>query len=235
MLQKLLGFDNYLFLFSVITIGRLKNNRHEQEFLYFLNHINSEGLILDIGANIGITVVPLAQKYPQQQVYAFEPVPANLSALKRIIRFFRLTNVRLFEVALGNCAGELHMVMPVVSKVKMQGLSHVTDNPAEEAGLLFNVPVKVLDQMEELQDKKIAAIKIDVENFEFEVLSGGADLLRKNKPFIYCELWNNEKKQKTIDLLEELGYKTMFFQGKSLVPYTDQSDVLNYFFKHSAN
>lgn len=230
MLQKLLGFDNYLFLFSLFTIRQLKNNRHEREFLYFLKNIRSGGIVLDIGANIGITAVPLAQEHKSREIYAFEPVPQNLAALKRVIKYHRLTNIRVFEFALGKCPGELTMVMPVIDNVRMQGLSHVTETPQTESGLVYTVPVRVLDELDELKGKKVAAIKIDVENFEFEVLSGAVRLLSENRPLIYCELWDNEKRGQTIALLEGLGYRTMFAQADTLLPYSGQPGVLNYFF-----
>ncbi len=62
LLQKLLGFKNYLFVFGVFTVRRLHNNHHEQEFLYFLNKVPQDGVVLDIGANIGVMTTALAQK-----------------------------------------------------------------------------------------------------------------------------------------------------------------------------
>ena len=36
-LQKVLGFKNYLFIFSLYIIYTLKNNRKEGDFLHFLS------------------------------------------------------------------------------------------------------------------------------------------------------------------------------------------------------
>lgn len=228
-LQGVLGFDNFLFLFSIITIKRLYMNKHEAEFVYFLGLLPDDGLLLDIGANIGIMTVPLATKAVNGQVYAFEPMPQNIKALKRIIKHYKLQNVTLFETALGNEPGELKMIMPVVDNVKMQGLSHVA-NDDNEPGEHFTVPVKVLDDIPELQNAKtIGGIKIDVENFEFEVLSGAKNLLLKHKPMIYCELWDNEKRKLTLNYLtKEIGYTVKIYDGEKLVPYTNQ-DVMNFF------
>lgn len=230
-LQKLLGFDNYLFVFSIFTIRRMSRNHHEEEFVHFMEMIPDKGAILDIGANIGIMTVSLARKFPHATVLSFEPMPQNLKALKRIIRYFRLKNVQLFESALGEENGELTMVMPVLDKVKMQGLSHVVEgdnNDPLNQGLTFRVPVKKLDEIKELAAlPAIHAIKIDVENFEYPVLKGGRELLLKHKPVIYCELWKNERRDLTLDYLRGLGYKVKVYDGKGMVDYTNQ-DVTNF-------
>lgn len=64
-LQRIFGYDNYLFYFSIYTIGRLRNNRHEREFVHFMDMIPNEGVVLDIGANIGVMTVSLAKKTQQ--------------------------------------------------------------------------------------------------------------------------------------------------------------------------
>jgi len=230
-LQKLLGFDNYLFIFSIFTIRRMSRNHHEEEFVHFMEMIPDKGAILDIGANIGIMTVTLARRFPHAGVYSFEPMPQNLKALKRIIRYFKLKNVKLFEMALGEENGELTMVMPVLDKVKMQGLSHVVESDSNDPmnrGLTFRVPVKRLDEIKELMDlPAIHAIKIDVENFEYPVLKGGKGLLLKHKPVIYCELWKNERRDLTLDYLKGLGYKVKVYDGKGMVDFTNQ-EVTNF-------
>ncbi len=230
-LQKLLGFDNYLFVFSIFTIRKMRRNHHEEEFAHFMELIPDKGAILDIGANIGIMTVTLAEKFRNAQVYSFEPMPQNLKALKRIINYFKLKNVTVFEMALGEENGELTMVMPVLDKVKMQGLSHVVegdDNDPMNKGLTFKVPVKRLDEIKELMElPAIHAIKIDVENFEYPVLKGAKALLVKHKPVIYCELWKNDRRDLTLNYLRGLGYQVKAYDGKQMVDFTNQ-EVTNF-------
>ena len=54
-LQQLFGYELYLFTFAIFKIKTLKNDSKEKDFFYFLNLIpTSNGVILDIGANLGI-------------------------------------------------------------------------------------------------------------------------------------------------------------------------------------
>lgn len=205
----------------------LKYDKYERGFLQFLDLIPPGTTLLDIGANIGITTVPMAKKFPLLTLHSFEPVPPNINALKRIIKHYKLKNVVLHEIGLADAPGELKMVIPVVNGVKMQGLCHVfneaTDDPNE--GEIISVPVKRLDDLAELQVvQKIAGIKIDVENFEYYVLKGAQQLLTKHKPVIYCELWANEMRQVVMDYLKEIGYTAKVYENNKLVDFKNQEE-----------
>ncbi len=236
-MQRILGFDRYLFLFSRYTIRRMEQNKHEAEFIHFLGLLPDEGTLLDIGANIGVTSVHMARKKPHAQVLAFEPMPENAKALYRVVQHFGLKNVRLFNQALGATAGTLKLIMPIQGKARMQGLSRVynEETDTQDSGQIYLVPVSRLDDMPEMQAiNKINGIKIDVENFEYEVFQGGTALLRKHMPLIYCELWENEKRQMVMSLMKDLGYTVKIYDGHTLVDYTGQR-VFNFFFVPAAH
>jgi len=230
-LQKLLGFNNYLFIFSVFKIYTLKSDKAEKAFFHFIKQAaGKEGIVLDIGANIGITAVLLSKKFPDRPIYAFEPVPENIKALKRVLRFFKATNVTVLEIALGNEPGELEMILPVVDNVKKQGLSHIKHDSITEfnEGHTFKVPVKTLDSLPELnQALQIAAIKIDVENFEYFVFEGGKELLQRHKPIVFCELWDNENRYKCFNFLQSLGYTAYTLEGGKMVPLPENQQTEN--------
>ena len=143
-LQRTLGFGNYLFAFSIYKSLTIKSDSKEGDFRYLLQLISSSDNVLDIGANIGIMTTNLAKKVKLGKVFSFEPIPDNINTLKKIIRFFNLANVQLFEIALGNENKEIEMVLPVVSSVKMQGLAHVVDDSLTvfNDGIKFKVEQK---------------------------------------------------------------------------------------------
>lgn len=222
-LHKLLGFKNYLFIFSLYKILTLRKDKNEKDFFAFLHLLPANTAVLDIGANIGIMTVHLARTIKGVTVYSFEPMPNNIGAFKRIIKYFKLDNVKLFEIALGNSEGEVEMVMPVISNVRMQGLSHVVHDsiPDNNEGERIKVPLKMLDNMIELTNspKRISGIKIDVENFEFFVLDGAKQLIAKNRPVVYAELWENENREKCFELFKSLNYKTIVVVDKKAVEF----------------
>jgi FkbM family methyltransferase len=232
LLQKFLGFENYLYVFSIFSILRLRLHLKDKEFIHFLRMIPEDGNILDIGSNIGITAVPLAKKVSKGKIFCFEPIPLNVKTLKRIQKRYKISNFEIFETALGDRNSESTMVMPVFYNVKFQGFSHIVERQSDsKKGDLFRVPVQRLDDIPALQKlTKIDAIKIDVENFEWYVLKGAALLLERHKPIIYCELWDDEKRTLTMNYLkDQFGYRVRVFDNNQLVEFTNQP-VSNFFF-----
>lgn len=228
--QKLLGFDNYLFIFSLFNITRMQAGGYEKAFCHFADMIPGDGAILDIGANIGIMTVTLAKKHPESVIYAFEPITPNRKALERVTRFYRLKNVNIFAQALGDENGEIAMIMPRVGGSKMQGLSHVIESAEQEEGEIFTIPMQRMDDIPELAAiPKISAIKIDVENFEYFVLKGGEALLRKHHPLVFCELWNNERRALCFAMMNRLGYSVKLFDGGKLADFKGEN-ALNFVF-----
>lgn len=233
-LQRLLGFDNYLFVFALFIISTLRWNRNERDFIHFVRLIPDGHTVLDIGANIGIMSVWLARKLPHSRILAFEPMPQNIRALRRVLGFFKLRNVEIIEKALGNEEGTAQMIMPRVDRVPMQGLSHVVHASITEfnEGEKINVPMVRLDDCRQLERAgKIAAIKLDVENFEHFVLQGARETISKHRPLIYAELWENENRKLCFDLLGQMGYHIRVVEKGKLAAFRPEIHrTQNFFF-----
>ena len=230
LLQRTLGMPRYLFLFSLFHIWRINVGISEKALRTFMGAIKEKGIILDIGANVGAMSVVLAKKFPESIIYAFEPMTANMEALERTFRFYDLKNAGLFPYALGNQNGEVTMVMPLVKNAYRQGFSHILQNGEQEEGEISKVAIHKLDDVLKLsRHQKVVAIKIDVENFEWEVLQGAQHIIRTYKPIILCELWNDEKRNSCFHFMQDLHYRVHVLEGEVLVPYTEQS-ALDFFF-----
>jgi hypothetical protein len=107
----------------------------------------------------------------------------------------------------------------------------VEKETSKTKGELFQVRVQRLDDIPSIQAiPKISALKIDVENYEYQVLKGAEEILKRHRPLIYCELWDDQKRIQTINYLtNSLGYRVMVFQHRQLVDFTGQS-ATNFFF-----
>jgi FkbM family methyltransferase len=234
-LQKILGLKTYLYVFARFIIVKLRWDKNEKDFFHFMKLIPEGGIILDLGANIGVTSYHLAKNFPLSTIFSFEPLTLNMNTLKRIKKKFKLENIKEFQVAVGEKPGTLEMVMPVINNVPMHGLSHVIheENTENNDGFKYNVPVICLDDFDELKQlkKPVTAMKIDVENFEYFVLKGGEKLIAKDRPVIYCELWENDNRKNCIELLANLGYSALVLQKKELIPIENATvEKHNFFF-----
>jgi FkbM family methyltransferase len=231
-LQRVLGFDRYLRWFSRVKIRTLRWDRNERDVLHFISQLPPDGVVLDIGANIGIMTVLMARRVSRGRVHAFEPIPDNFRTLQRNVEHFGLSNVTLHQLALGEEQGELEMVMPEEQHVRMQGLSHVVGAPGsgDPDGRRYRVPQVRLDDLDVLADTPIAGIKIDVENFEQYVLRGGRQLLERWHPPIYAELGPNENRTRCLELVGSLGYTPGVLEGGRVVTYEPERHGQHNFF-----
>ena len=222
-----MGFRTYLYVFAIFKIKTLRSDSKEKDFFHFLSLLeDGKGAVLDVGANIGIMTVHLANKLPNSTVHAFEPIPDNLSVLKRIIAKFNLKKIKIHEVAVGETSGNVQMILPHQGKTKMQGLSHVKHESITEwnEGEEFSVPLNTLENL--LNGEPIQGIKIDIENFEYYALKGGKRILESNHPIIYAELWDNENRSNCIDLLTSMNYQPHVIVNNQLTVF-DQTQHKN--------
>ena len=167
LLQRMLGFRTYLYVFALFKIRTLKADSKEKDFFHFLSLLeDGKGAVLDVGANIGIMTVHLSRKVPNSTIHAFEPIPENLSVLRKVTDKFRVSRLKIYETAVGDHEGEVKMILPRNGKTRMQGLSHVKHESITEwnEGDEYAVPLNTLDNL--LNGEPIQGIKIDVENFE---------------------------------------------------------------------
>jgi len=229
-LQKLLGLKTYLFLFSHFMIRKLLWDKREGAFLVFLQLIKDAENVLDIGANIGVMTYHFSNKLPNSTIHSFEPNPVNFDILSRIKRKFGLTNVVLYNHALGNQNGEIQLIMPRSGGVFFHGLSHVVKGVNAEKGITNNVEIKRLDDIDFFLINPVSAIKIDVEDYEYEVLLGAEKVIDKNRPLIYCELWPGENRQKSFEFMLKNNYSAYVWHRNELVLFDQRSHHQNFFF-----
>lgn len=215
-----MGLNTYLYVFALYKIRTLRSDKKENDFFTFLSLLkDGKGDVLDIGANLGIMTVHLANKLPNTTIHAFEPMPTNISVLRRIITKFKLKKAKIHEIALGDESGTAKMVLPVNGHTVMQGLSHIKHETITEWNEGEEVDVK-LDKLDNvLNGQPVQAIKIDIENFEYFALKGANRILTSNKPIIYAELWNNENRSKCFDYLKSFNYAIYVGENNTIVPF----------------
>ena len=128
--------------------------------------------VLEIGANIGTTTIPLVHEFGAAHVHAFEPSPVNYRLLRQNVLANGLeASVTTYEMAVSDRDGKL----PFVSTPRNGGSSHV----AAESEATHFVPALRVDALLErgtITASRLGLVWIDVEGHEAAVLAG-ADLL----------------------------------------------------------
>jgi FkbM family methyltransferase len=142
----------------------------------------------DVGANIGIYVMQIARWVgPGGRIVAFEPNPRTFEVLARHVRMNDMADrVTLVPLAAGRAAGAARLFDDQAGS----GLSRLgRPNPA------IGGPVAATDVQVTTIDAYCARtgllpdwLLIDVEGYEFDVLAGAADTIRRCRPGVVVEL-----------------------------------------------
>ena len=150
--------------------------------------LSSAKMIVDVGANHGDFSKAASTCFPEAEVLLVEPVPKMQRCLEQIIRI-RRNKWRLLPCALGAEHGSLPLFVDEGRDdiASLVGFSeeYLKVNPrAQPAGKMI-CEVKTLDAVAaELAMDHIDLLKIDVEGFEFEVLKGAGQILKKTDAVI---------------------------------------------------
>lgn len=228
-----MGYQLFLFIFARRKIKTLRRDVKEAGFFAFMNAIEKEGDLLDIGANIGIMSVHLSRQFSDRHILAIEPMPSNLTVLMRVIKHYQVRNVEVVATAVGDQDGEeVEMILPLNGKVKMQGLAHVVHEsiPGWNKGERFSISSDTIDTI--VGDRKIAGIKMDIENYEYFALVGAKKVLNRDKPVLYLELWDNENRTNCINLLKNMDYGVYVNTAEGLEEYDSRKhQTQNFIFK----
>lgn len=178
-------------------------------------------LVLDIGANLGSYVLPMAKRFPDFSFVCFEPQPSIYHQLCGNLFLNGVENVSALNVALGRSLSTLALSLPNyaadhnVGAFTINADTHAKLRGDTNKGREAKISLKPLDH---LSYEHIALIKIDVEGAELDVLYGGlGTLVRNDFPPIIYEAWDFDwykpQKEAIETFLKELGYSLLNFDG----------------------
>lgn len=168
------------------------------------------GVALDIGANIGLQSIRMAQCAGDTgRVIAFEPLIFLQRKFERNMALNRLNNVQLLPYALSD--EHRTTVMNIAPGEWNQGAFNISGKkPGSETQVM---EIRTGDELPEISGlRRLDLVKIDVEGYEFQVIRGLARTLEKFRPRILFEYdtkyWQNSGQQleDCYNLLRELGY-----------------------------
>jgi FkbM family methyltransferase len=178
---------------------------------------SNDGAILDIGAHWGYSAVALRESGTDCEILSFEPLAFNWPSLEELKSLD--PDYDFVMCALTDVAGELHLYSPAVNGRIFSGLNSAdgvsfTESQAEHiVGRLdemvpdaqhfvvqllettvgaYRLDDMVLADFTHVKLNKIAAVKIDVEGHEINVLRGATRVFDRDRPFVMIEAGNRD-------------------------------------------
>lgn len=213
---KILGSDtlyvdksSFLFMYEEIF---------EKEIYHFESE-NNKPLIIDCGANIGLSILYFKKLYPNCQVVAFEPDKKIFQVLEKNVG--RIENVRLINSAVAGKEGSYEFFSEGADGGRIADSSDTK-----------NVVITAVTLSPFLKEN-VDLLKIDIEGAEYEVLKEIAPILSGVKR-IFLEYHSFADKKQTLgeilDILVDAGFRYYLESGgvRSSHPFTKRETHLNF-------
>ena len=178
---------------------------------WFAENAKPDWVFLDIGANIGYYSILFSRLAPEGKIYAFEPTN-TFDMLKENLEYNKARNVIPYKMAVGNLTG-----------IRTDKFYRIWDDKVDKAESL-ECPFTTIDSfVEENNITRIDAIKIDVDSYDYEVLQGAVNTLKRFNPFVMVEIADKTLSKRGFStgevyewLYNEAGYRTTcIFDGEN--------------------
>lgn len=161
--------------------------------------LSAHDVVLEIGANIGYYVLLSAQRC--KKVYAVEPHPENMRALKDNLALNSYNNVEVYQLGFGDIQETANMyVSRRANRHSFRRTNHITKEQIE-------VQMDTVDNF--LKDKTPPTfVRMDVEGHEVNILRGMPRTLRTvNRLFLelHADILDLEETREVIDTLADSG------------------------------
>ncbi|MEN8253694.1 MAG: FkbM family methyltransferase [Patescibacteria group bacterium] len=172
---------------------------------------NSNLIILDIGAHIGLSTLYFKWLYPNAKIIAIEPNPENFAILEQNIFENNLEDIETYNLALDTKEGKAQLY--VDKDDEWQSNSSLLENSwtGEEKTKAIVVKTQTLSYFIDLifeQSNSLAILKMDIEGLESEILfSAGEKLKVFNELLIEFHPTGKQNINKLIKHLESLNFK----------------------------
>ena len=200
----------------------------------------SDGICLDIGANMGVMAATIAKGLDNRsEVIAFEPLAATVRRAAATFALNKLTNIRLLPIALGDQDGDIKFYdAPGMSEGASANPTDFSDQGVKIDWQEIKVPCRRLDTiMTEYDLPKVSAIKLDVEGNEYKTMQGGIKLLQRDSPMVLYEYfphvahssgWRPADMQAVFSKSGPYQYEVLH-EDNSITPYppSSESEIVN--------
>lgn len=163
-------------------LARFGRGQGLAEFGTLCRHaLTPEAVLIDVGANIGLTTLVAAPILARGRIISIEASPRNCAALRVNLERAGVTNAAIVESAVGARAG-------TVAFHDASAYGHVVTggNMADLPGASQRIaPLDEIGAEHGLD--RVDLIKIDVEGFERDVIEGAQAILARHDPLVLLE------------------------------------------------
>lgn len=171
---------------------------------------------IDVGSNNACNAIHYAERF--SQVACFEPTPLMIDCWNKTVAANMVSNCKLYPVALGDVEKKAELLL----HPKNHGHNYIYEydkkvwrenqwRDGKNRARNERIPTDVVP-LDKYQFNQVDFIKIDVEGYEFRVILGAQETIRRNRPLLQLEIVTDQCKNfgywpaDLIEYLRSQGY-----------------------------
>jgi FkbM family methyltransferase len=192
---------------------------HQSHVNFYKKFVKHGDLVIDIGANIGDTTVPIALAANHTGLtLAFDPNPHVFEILKENAALNQdKSNIVPFRNAISVEEEEFYYIS---SEASFANGDISKEKGGKHGKFTHREKVKGINLFKFLKEKfpkwldKLSLIKIDTEGYDKEILKSISDLIIQYKPSIIAECFGGntpEEKMELFEVLDQMNYNIYYF------------------------
>lgn len=170
--------------------------------------------IIDVGANIGDSIALFRSQDVNQVIHAVEGDPVYIALLTHNLSLFK--NVEVYKTFLGEESKEENIIID-----NLRGTANISTGSG-----VFTKVLKLDDLVSRHKIEHVKLLKTDTDGFDFKILRGAFDVIKRDKPVLFFEYdaaylkQQNDSGLKIFEDFIEMGYnKALYYDnyGKFLL------------------
>lgn len=188
--------------------------------VYWFRTSRPDPVIIDVGANIGDSVLYFKWLYPRAVIHSFEPGTPMFRLLKRNVAENRLSDVHMHHEALSGRDGTIELTITPGSYLGSSfhgpplGYDETLYGMTEREEVVMR---RFSDRIRELGIDRIDMLKVDIEGSETELLRDAAPLLgqveRIAVEYHVAPDSDHNSFDETVSILHDAGFDLSFHHG----------------------
>lgn len=243
--------------FSRAESDLVMGDDYEQGYFDYISSFIEEGdVVLDVGGNVGIFSLNMANLVKGCTVYTFEPLQSTFKKMNQnlLLNSELAKSIYPYNIGISDSIGETVFYLP--GEDEAASMRPLNDDfyfmkcdengrwSGKEDPLEIKCKIDTVDNF--CKNKSISCVKIiklDIEGAELFALRGAEEILLRDKPIVYCEMLRKHARRfgyhpnDIIDFMKKIDYDCFVLNNGNLEKFnmmTEDTTDTNFIFMHNA-
>ena len=181
---------------------------------------------IDVGVNVGQSLLVLKSLYPRIRYVGFEPNPVCVEYARDLIQMNKIENALVYPFGLSDQTGDRHLNF-YHSNADDSSASVIAGFRNTEITGRRNIALIRGDDLKEWREIMPAVIKIDVEGFELEVLTGLINVIGAHRPPIICEVLPAYSIQNSFRIERQASVRKILLDNNYIIYHIEEAGDVN--------